>query len=155
MTEDDLEKSRQRAAVPSEHAKRADGEQSKEVWLVYDGECPICKPTANAFKIKQAVGELHIVNAREDHPIMQELKERGLDIDKGMVLKMDGNYYQGAEALNICAMIGTDSDFFNKLNVKLFRSKCLSKIAYPVFMKVRNLALCCKRIGKVDNLNRK
>ncbi len=124
--------------------------EDKTVWLVYDGECPICRPAANAFKIKQAVGDLKVINAREAHPIMDELKAQGLSVDNGMVLKMGGKYYQGAEAMNICAMIGTDSDLFNKMNVMLFRSKCLSKIFYPVFKTVREIAIKCNGAGKID-----
>ena len=123
------------------------------VWLVYDGECPICKPAANAFKIKQAVGILKIANAREDHPLKAELAARNISVDKGMVLKMGGNYYQGAEALHICAIIGSDSDFFNKLNVRLFRFKYLSRAIYSVFLAIRNAAICLKGAGKIDKDN--
>ena len=47
----------------------------KEVWLVYDGEYPICRPSANALKIKEAAGTLHLVNARESHPIFRRNQE--------------------------------------------------------------------------------
>lgn len=124
------------------------------VWLVYDGECPICKPAANAFKIRQAVGKLVLVNARENHPIMAELKERALSIDEGMVLKFNNQFYHGADALNVCALIGTNSNMFNKLNVIMFRSKTLAGLFYPVFKLVRKIGISAKGVGNVNNLDK-
>lgn len=59
-----------------------------KVWLVYDGECLICRPTANALKIRAAVGELLLVNARSPHPIMEELKKAQMNIDGKHMLFM-------------------------------------------------------------------
>lgn len=124
----------------------------QEVWLVYDGECPICRPTANALKIRAAVGKLHLVNAREPHPIMKEIKKAGFDIDRGMVVKIDNTLYHGADAQNILALIGTKSDLFNRINVLLFSSKISANIFYPFFRMIRNFLLWYKNIPKVDNL---
>ena len=81
-----------------------------KVWLVYDGECPICRPTANALKIRAAAGELILVNARSAHPILQELKRARLNLDEGMVVKINNTLYHGAEAQHVLAMIGTHQD---------------------------------------------
>ena len=34
------------------------------VYLIYDGECPICKNIAQMLKIRKSIGELVIINAR-------------------------------------------------------------------------------------------
>ena len=125
--------------------------QSK-VWLIYDGECPICRPTANALKIRAAVGELILVNARHPHPIMQELKQAGLNIDEGMVVKINNTLFQGAEAQHVLAMIGTNQDWFNRINIFLFRSKCIAKLIYPIMRNVRFAVLKIKGISKINNL---
>ena len=127
--------------------------QSK-VWLVYDGECPICRPTANALKIRAAVGELILVNARNPHPIMQELKQAGLNIDDGMVVKINNTLYHGAEAQHVLAMIGTNQDWFNRINVWLFRSRLTAKLIYPVMRSIRLAVLKMKRISKINNLGK-
>jgi hypothetical protein len=46
--------------------------------------------------IHASVGDLCIVNARENSAIMEEITSQGLDIDQGMVLKMGGQLYYGA-----------------------------------------------------------
>ena len=123
------------------------------VWLVYDGECPICRPTANAIKIKKAVGVLHLVNAREPHPILEEIKQAGLNLDDGMVVKFQSTLYHGADAQFILAMIGTNTDWFNRLNVLLFHSKLVTKLIYPILRLVRNIILKVKGIKKLNNLS--
>jgi len=125
-----------------------------KVWLVYDGECPICRPTANALKIRAAVGELILVNARTAHPIMQELKEAGLNIDDGMVVKINNALYHGAEAQHVLAMIGTNQDWFNRINVWLFRSKLTAKLIYPIMRSIRLAVLKMKGISKINNLGK-
>jgi predicted DCC family thiol-disulfide oxidoreductase YuxK len=123
-----------------------------KVWLVYDGECPICRPTANALKIRAAVGELILVNARNPHPIMLELKQAHLNIDDGMVVKINNTLYHGADAQHILAMIGTNQDWFNRTNVWLFRSKFRAKLLYPIMRNLRFLVLKLKGISKINNL---
>jgi predicted DCC family thiol-disulfide oxidoreductase YuxK len=123
-----------------------------KVWLVYDGECPICNPTANALKIRAAAGELILVNARNPHPIMQELKEAGLNIDDGMVVKINNTLYHGAQAQHVLAMIGTNQDWFNRLNVWLFQSQFIATLIYPMMRCTRLAVLKLKGISKINNL---
>ncbi len=124
-----------------------------KIWLVYDGECPICKPTANALKIRAAVGELILVNARNPHPIMVELKQAGLNIDDGMVVKINNTLYHGANAQHVLAMIGTRQDWFNRTNVWLFQSTTRAKIIYPIMRGIRLAVLKIKGISKINNLD--
>jgi len=123
----------------------------KEVWLIYDGECPICSPTANALKIRDAVGTLHLINARENHPILNEIKNAGLNLDEGMVVKIDNKLYHGADAQHVLALIGTTQDWFNRINVWLFRSKTLAKLIYPIMRALRNMLLKIKKVSKLNN----
>ena len=124
---------------------------NQTLWLVYDGDCPLCSSTAKAVKIRKAVGTLHIINAREPHPIINEIHRAGLDLNTGMVLKFNDTFYHGADALNMLAMIGTKNDLFNRFNVLLFRSKFLTKIFYPIFKTIRYISL---KIRKVPALPR-
>jgi predicted DCC family thiol-disulfide oxidoreductase YuxK len=126
-----------------------------EVWFVYDGHCPICTTAANALQIRNAVGNLHLVNAREEsnHPIMQEIRARRLNLDEGMVIKFLDQCYFGADALHVMALLGTGQGWFNRMNARLFRSKTLSRLLYPPMRTARNLFIRLKGISKIDNLN--
>lgn len=128
--------------------------QPEGVWFVYDGDCPICTTAARVLRIKQAVGELHLLNARDnrDHPLVTEINQRNLDLDEGMVIKYRGELYHGRDALHFMALFGSDSGWFNRLNAVLFRSKTMARLCYPAMRAGRNLLLRLKGVSKIGNL---
>lgn len=130
------------------------GQGEGEILLVYDRECPVCERYSQVVRIKQSVGELKIVNAREDSEVMEEITARGLDVDQGMVLKMGDQYYYGSDAIHALALLSSRSGMFNRFNHWIFKSKTLAHILYPVLRWCRNLLL--KILGKtrINNLNR-
>jgi hypothetical protein len=85
---------------------------------------------------------------------MQMINARGLDIDQGMVLKLDDQLYCGADAIHALALLSTDSGIFNRLNYWLFRSAWLSRLLYPVLRALRNLLLKLLGRRKINNLGR-
>ena len=122
--------------------------QADPIWLVYDGDCPFCSASAQMVRIRQSVGNLHILNAREsaDHPVMTEIAAQNLDLNQGIVVKFEGRLYHGKDALHLLALIGSETGWLNRLNVALFRNKAVVDMAYPVLKGVRNLML--KILGK-------
>lgn len=127
------------------------------IWFVYDGECPICQYAAEAMRMKQAYGSLSLLNAREaaDDPLIEEINRRGLDLDEGMVIYLDGRFYHGKQALMFMARYGTASNGFMSAVKLLFWSKSLALIFYPWMRGARNFLLKRKRVGRIDNLNAK
>jgi predicted DCC family thiol-disulfide oxidoreductase YuxK len=109
--------------------------------LIYDGECPFCSRYARYVRLKRAVGELKLIDARNGGAEVDKAKSHGLDLDKGMVLIVGDKYYDGAACLNRVALMSSRSDTFNRLNFFLFRSEYLSRLSYPMLRAGRNLAL--------------
>ena len=134
--------------------QNADIAVKEAVWFVYDGQCPLCLMGATHFKVKEAVGTLHLLNAREnpDHPIMQEINRLQLNLDQGMIIKFKDTCFQGADALHVMALLGTDSGWFNRINARLFKSKQLSILLYPLFRATRNGLLKLKGVRQINNL---
>jgi len=128
--------------------------KQSELLFVYDGECPLCLMGATHFRIKDAVGTLKVIDAREDnsHPILDEIKSRDINLDNGMVIKYKENYYHGEDALHVMAMLGSNIGWFNKINSSLFKSKILSKLLYPSMKGTRNLMLKIKGVDQLRNL---
>jgi predicted DCC family thiol-disulfide oxidoreductase YuxK len=128
-----------------------------DIYFIYDGECPVCNYAAHALRIRQAVGNLHLINAREEkqHPLINEVNKKGLDLDEGMVIFYQDNFYHGQDALHLMGLIGSDSGWFNKANAFLFRSKPLAKFCYPALRGIRNTLIRLKGASKIDNLNKK
>jgi predicted DCC family thiol-disulfide oxidoreductase YuxK len=127
----------------------------EEILLVYDGECPACNAYCQVVKTRESVGDLRIVDARENSEVLQEISAQGLDIDQGMVLKMGKQLYYGSDAIHTLALIGSRSGVFNHLNYWVFKSKRLSSIVYPILRISRNLLLKILRKTKINNLKTK
>ncbi len=84
---------------------------------------------------------------------MDEITLAGLDIDRGMVLKINGSLYHGADAMHTLALLSTRSGVFNRLAYWVFRNKWLANVLYPVCRFFRNMLLKAKRVTKINNLN--
>lgn len=123
-----------------------------EVLLVYDGDCPVCNACSQVVQVKNTVGNLRIVDAREDSEIVSEISANGIDMDQGMVLKMNGQLYHGADAMHALALIGTQSGLFNRISYWVFRSKRVSRVLYPVLRFFRNLLLKLLGRRRINNL---
>jgi predicted DCC family thiol-disulfide oxidoreductase YuxK len=127
------------------------------IWFVYDGDCPICQMAAHALRIKKEYGDLHLLNAREvtDSALMAEINKRGYDLDEGMVIYLNGNFYHGKTALKFMARYGENKGLFNRFNKSLFWSDTLAKILYPLMRAGRNTLIHLRGRDKIRNLEKK
>jgi predicted DCC family thiol-disulfide oxidoreductase YuxK len=123
-----------------------------EILLVYDKECPACNSYCQIFKIRETVGDLRIIDAREKSKILDEITAQGLDIDQGMVLKMGEQLYYGSDAIHALALISSRSGLLNRINYWIFKSKFVSSWLYPVLRLFRNLLLKMLGKTKINNL---
>lgn len=123
-----------------------------EILLVYDKECPACNAYCQVVRIRESVGVLRIIDAREQSDVLDEITAQGLDIDQGMVLKMGDQLYYGSDAIHALALISSRSGLFNRFNYWIFKSKAMSSWLYPVLRFFRNLLLKMLGKTKINNL---
>jgi len=126
----------------------------EEILLIYDKECPACNNYCQMVQIKDTVGDLKIINARDSSNVMKEITEAGLDIDQGMVLKLGGKLYYGSDAIHALALLSSRSGMFNRVNYWMFKSERVSKLLYPMLRSCRNLLLKGIGVSKINNLNK-
>ena len=124
-----------------------------DAWLVYDGECQVCKTYCKYIRIREAVGNLHLVDARLPSSIMEEITQAGLDIDQGMVLKFKDVIYYGPDAIHMLTLLSTPSGVFNRINYYVFSTKIGASIFYPLGKAFRTLLLKLLGIKYIENLN--
>ncbi len=98
------------------------------------------------------MGDLKIINARDQSEVMDEITGAGLDIDQGMVLKMGGVLYYGADAIHALALISSRVGIINRLNYLIFRSRKGARFIYPILRGCRNLLLKLLGKTKINNL---
>jgi predicted DCC family thiol-disulfide oxidoreductase YuxK len=116
------------------------------VYIVYDGDCPVCSNYTRLVRLRENVGRVTILNAREDHEVVKEIKRQGYDLDAGMVLKIGNEIYFGADAMHMMAMLGQGTDLFARINYRLFHSRQFSMFIYPILRGGR--AMLLKILGR-------
>ena len=126
--------------------------ETREVVVVYDKQCPACDYYCNMVRIRESVGRLVLVDAREAGPIMDEITGRGWDIDQGMVVKVGAELYYASDAIHILSLLGTNRGWFNRISYWTFRSQAVSRVLYPVLKFFRNLLLKFLGKTKINNL---
>lgn len=110
-------------------------------WLIYDGQCPFCSAYVKYLRVRESLGTLRLVNARDGGPLVDEIVRAGIDLDEGMVLKVGPTLYHGADCIHALAWLSTPSGGFNRINAAIFRSPFLARWLYPVLRAGRNAAL--------------
>jgi predicted DCC family thiol-disulfide oxidoreductase YuxK len=103
-----------------------------EAVVVYDRECPFCSRYVAMLRLREAVGPLRLVNARDPDPLVASLRRQGYDLDQGMVLLYGGRTYHGADCMTMLALLSSPVGGFNRLNAAVFRSPTASRLLYPV-----------------------
>ena len=106
------------ADIPAETVSSGD-----EWRLVYDWQCPACNLYCHLLCIRESCGQFRLVNARGNPEVMKEITARDFDIDQGMILKMNDQFYYGADAIHKLALIASPSTVFNRFNIWIFRSR--------------------------------
>ncbi len=124
-----------------------------DMFLVYDKQCPACDFYCNLVRIRESVGRLVLIDAREPSELMDEITAARLDIDQGMVLKVGSTLLYGSDAIHMLSLMSTRSGVFNRLSYWCFHSERTSAFLYPIFRAWRNLLLKTLRKNKINNLD--
>lgn len=112
-----------------------------EIVVVYDGECPFCSRYVLLYRIREQGLRVHLIDARSSNPIINDIRAHKLDLNEGMVVRWQGHYYYGADAMHLLATLGGNSSLLQRLNRLLFSRPRLARSLYPVLLRGRKLAL--------------
>ena len=115
--------------------------------FIYDGECPFCNHFAELIELKSQIEGIKIIDGRKNPDLINELLEKGFDLDKGAILINDEKILHAAEAVNfICKQISNPSDNLLKILSKIFKSSQRSKLIFPFLLRARRFALIAKGV---------
>lgn len=126
--------------------------EKTDITLVYDRECPVCNYYSRRIEVSE--GDLVRVNAREGGAYLDEITAAGLDIDKGMALKVGDTLYFGSDAIHKLALLSSGEGFFNKGTAIVFRSPRVASALYPALVGCRNLLLKILGRSRINNLGK-
>lgn len=124
----------------------------QDLFLVYDKQCPFCDAYCKLVRIREAAGNLILVDARDGGPLVDKVTAQGLDVDEGMVLIVGEQLYYGSDAIHALSLLSSRSGFFNRINYLIFRSSRWSAVLYPMLRSSRNVALKLLGRTRINNL---
>ena len=109
--------------------------------IVYDGHCPFCSRYVQLLRLRETVGKVELIDARDGGPVVQALLDAGYDLNEGMVAQMNGATYHGADCIHFLALMTTSSGLFNRLNAAIFKHPRVASFLYPSMRAGRNAVL--------------
>ncbi|MDH3231582.1 MAG: DUF393 domain-containing protein [Alphaproteobacteria bacterium] len=116
-------------------------DSKQDIELVYDDQCPICRSYCKRVRLADDRRNLVLVDARLPGKTVDEVAARGLDINEGMAVTIDGTLYYGSEAIHELSRLAEADSPFGRLNRLLFGSRALSGFTYAVGKLARNIVL--------------
>lgn len=111
------------------------------IYVVYDGECPFCSNYVKMLRIRESLGNVQLLDARQGGAVVARLQQAGIDLDEGMALVDGDRILHGDACLHALASMSTSSDLFNRLNAAIFRNRTATRLLYPVLRSGRNATL--------------
>jgi predicted DCC family thiol-disulfide oxidoreductase YuxK len=112
------------------------------ITVIYDGECPFCSAYVSMMRLRQAVGEVNLVNAREADPRVRAVQAAGYDLDEGMVVLWQDEVFHGDAAVHLLATLsGEERGAFNRMQRVMFQDPRRAARLYPVLAAGRRLFL--------------
>ena len=111
-------------------------------YLLYDGECVYCRTYVRKSRFRTPTGKrLRLIDGRRAAELVEELRRDGCDLEDGMILVLEGQRYQGSEALTVLGSLTTGTDWFNRLSRWLGSSPERARFFYPWFRRLRQTSL--------------
>lgn len=108
--------------------------------LIYDGECFFCANYVRLTKLRESIGNIELINARNTE-LVKEYAANPSDLNEGILLILGEERYFGADAIHRIALLSTENDNFNKLNRMIFKHEKLTFVLYPAMKLGRRLYL--------------
>jgi len=111
-----------------------------QVKLLYDKDCPFCERYSQYVELRK-LHDIELLNAREQPELIEELREKGFDIDRGMILLVDKEVFHGKDAvLKLNSMTGKKG-LFDTLGRCITSIPGVMTVVYPVLKSVRWVSL--------------
>jgi predicted DCC family thiol-disulfide oxidoreductase YuxK len=115
--------------------------EGSRIAIIYDGDCPLCSAYVRMARLKKAIGNPTLVNARERPDLVKALARSGVSLDAGMVVYYQGRIHAGGEAIHALALLTTPVDLANRLIAALLGRRSFALWVYPFLRAGRNLLL--------------
>ncbi|MGC2199940.1 MAG: DCC1-like thiol-disulfide oxidoreductase family protein [Stellaceae bacterium] len=117
--------------------------------VLYDGACPLCTSYVRRIRIAENVAQIELLNARDQAALVAGFRERGIEINRGMIVMVDDELYYAEDALRVLAALSTGWGPWNRLSAFLFRSPRRASVFYLMMVAGRRTLLCLMRRSQI------
>ena len=104
--------------------------------VLYDGECPFCANYVAMARLRDRVGEVELIDARQRLDLVERYKADGLTIDDGMIVETQDAVYFGGDAVWAINALLSKNPVLNLLS-----GRAMLKFIYPALRFGRNTSL--------------
>lgn len=119
------------------------------LYLLYDGDCMLCQNAAQYYRLKEAAGEICLVNLRGHAEITSSIRNSGLDPNEGVLVLHKKQVLFGAEALCYLSRLGELRAPGGSAASRLLQIRTLSNLLYPLMKALRALINWAKGVGRL------
>lgn len=116
--------------------------------IVYDGDCPFCNNYVRFMALREKVGDIELIDARSDEPVVRDLWKSGYDLNEGMAAIHGGIVYYGSDAMSLISTIEGNGGLFKRVMSRMFRNPARARALYPFLKTGRRVTL--RLMGKED-----
>lgn len=120
-------------------------ERDRALVIIYDGECPFCRNYVELMALREAVGKVELIDAREMSAPVVELIEQGFDLNEGMVAKFGGKIYYGSDAVLLISTLTQARGWAARAIAALLRDQRRAALLYPLMKRGRRIVLWALR----------
>lgn len=124
-----------------------------QLLIVYDGACPFCSAYTTLIRLREHM-QIELLSARSDDSRIAAFRNSGYRLDEGMLLKMNGQVFVGAEAMYWLAVFSTSAGVLNRLQRFVFSRRWLARALYPGLRMGRRVVLYLRRVPLIDDAAR-
>jgi predicted DCC family thiol-disulfide oxidoreductase YuxK len=120
------------------------------ITIVYDGECPFCNSYTKLVRLRDSVGPVTLIDARERPDIVADAKQLGLNVNEGMLVVHQSQIFVGDEAMTFLSAFSSRSGILNQMMSWVFSDPRRSRALYPALRCGRNLILSILGRSQID-----
>jgi predicted DCC family thiol-disulfide oxidoreductase YuxK len=109
--------------------------------VIYDGDCPFCRSYVRLMALRKRVGAVDLINARSDDGCVKEARDKGYDLNEGMLAIYGDGIYYGSDALALISTLSSNDNFAQRVLSRILANPARARFLYPLMKAGRRIIL--------------
>jgi hypothetical protein len=118
----------------------ADANRSKD-FVLFDGACSVCAGYIAMSGVGRSPEDPAPLDARQEPELVEAMRRQGLEVNDGMIARIEGKIYYGPEVTRLIAERATQISATKRGLLYVIGAAPWSRALYPLLVKARLLLL--------------